>query len=74
MGNTRSHVNLSRLTHQLASSGKPEVPGPAMEENGGQTPEDASATDELISPIGESESTKIVGFPAVVCPSRCLSP
>lgn len=39
-----------------------------MEENGGgQTPEDASIADELISPIGESESNRAVGLFSLLC-------
>lgn len=39
------------------------MPSAAMEENGGgQTPEDASVADELISPIGESEAARGVGL------------
>lgn len=51
------------------------MPSAAMEENGGgQTPEDASVADELISPIGESDSTKVVAL-ILLCvpasPSHC---
>lgn len=48
------------------------MPSAAMEENGGgQTPEDASVADELISPIGESEAARAAGlvFSLVLLPA-----
>lgn len=48
-----------------------------MEENGGgQTPEDASVADELISPVGESEAARAVGlfFSPVLLPAPISLP